>query len=160
MDRAFLNQMISMRTRAQAFVLLTSRDDLDVQEHPGVDGIDLIVSILKDKRPTGRQFGVILHGHVRAYTSLKQAASVLNSAIARREDFDPGPWPICIFSFVMTGREGVYAWLVEPSIGESGPRVRWRDRLECRDLEKASLGEIVRQVDEFYDALIEMPGKA
>jgi hypothetical protein len=153
MTNALKKQLMDMRTRAQANLLLTSRDDLEVQEGPVLHGIDLLVTILKKNRRTGRQFGVILHAHIQKYKSLKQAGAVIGSMISRRDEFDPGPWPICIFSFVMTGREGVYAWLFEPMIGEHGARVRRRIKLECRDLDEDSLEEIVRRVDAFYDAL-------
>jgi hypothetical protein len=153
MSNALKKQLMDMRTRAQANLLLTSRDDLEVQEDSDHHGIDLLVTILKKNRRTGRQFGVILHAHIQKYKSLKQAETVIGAMISRRQEFDPGPWPICIFSFVMTGQEGVYAWLFEPMICDHGPRVRRRVKLECRDLVEDSIAEIVRRVDSFYDAL-------
>jgi hypothetical protein len=151
-----LEELILVRTRAQTVVFLTSREDLKITEDPNIAGIDLIVSIMKKKKPTFRQFGLILHGHLRGFTSMEEASTVLDSLKERETDIEPALTPICIFSFPMTGRKGVYAWWFEPVIGEQGPRLQRHDILECRKLDKGALAGIVEQVDDFYNAVVSL----
>jgi nitrate reductase NapE component len=153
MKKSQIDDLVELRTHASAVVLLTGRDDLEVMECSRASGIDLLVSIRKDNHPTLRQFGLILFGHIKSFQSLKDVNRAVKSMLAKRARISSDVMPICVFSFAMTGSSGFFAWMFEPIIGGQGPKLRRNDELKPLKLDKEALADIVRTVDEYYDAL-------
>jgi hypothetical protein len=116
--------LLERRTHAMAIVLLTSRDDLTVMDVGDGAGIDLLVSIRKNKVQGFEQFGVILKGTIEEAKTDRVASPLLNSMLSRRRRFEPISMPICVFLFSMVGDRGYYAWLYEPTTNDGLPKLR------------------------------------
>ena len=149
-----IDDLVELRTRAAAIVLLTSRDDLKVMDDPREAGLDLIVSLVKEGQTTFRRFGVVMYGYIKNFSSSEEAGESMKSILRKRAKIEPGLMPICVFSFAMTGRSGYYAWKFEPVIGADGPRLRQIEELKCQELDEAALADIVKKVDDYYDSLM------
>src|SRR5262249_14492359 len=113
----------------------------------------LLVSIMKSGRLTFRQFGVIVKGSIDEVKSPKSASRLLNAMMSGAARIDAPSTPICVFLFAMTGNRGFYAWRYEPSTSGGLPKLRGHGPYECKELDEQALGEIVRRVDDYYDAV-------
>jgi hypothetical protein len=149
MDRTFL----ARRIHAMALVLLTSRNDLSVIEVGDTIGIDLLVSIRKEKIRAIEQFGVILQGTVQEANAPYAASQQLNALMPKNPRFEPISIPICVFFFSMVGDPGYYAWLYEPATTNGIAKLRRHSNLECKSLDEEALEEIVDRVDRYFGAL-------
>jgi hypothetical protein len=136
-----------------AWVLLTDRDDLTVMDVGDDAGIDLLVSIRKDRVRAIEQFGVILQGTVEKANTPLAACQILNAMMPKGRRFESITLPICIFFFSMVGDRGYYAWLYEPATGDGLPKLQRHAKLECKRLNTEALEDIIRSVDRYYDAL-------
>jgi hypothetical protein len=152
MDRIEQASFIERRARALATVLLTGRDDLMVMDVPPGSGVDLLVSVLKQKRVPSHQFGIILKGTTTVLRSPRDASRVLNAMMGGAEAVGTSI-PLCIFLFNMTGNDGFDAWQVEPALVGGMPKLRHRSPLVCEPLDEEALREIVDRVDAYYEAL-------
>jgi hypothetical protein len=144
---------LARRVHAMALVLLTSRDDLTVTEVGDNTGVDLLVSIRKEKLRAIEQFGVILRGTVQEANTPQVASQLLSALIPKNLRLEPLAIPICVFFFSMVGDPGYYAWLYEPATTNGIARLRRHSKLECKRLVEESLEEIVDRVDCYSDAL-------
>jgi hypothetical protein len=136
-----------------AWVLLTDRDDLTLMDVGEDTGIDLLVSIRKDKGRAIEQFGVILQGAVEKANTPLTASQVLNAMMPKGRRFESISMPILILFFSMVGDRGYHAWLYEPATMKGLPKLRRHARLECKRLDPEGLEDIIRSVDHYYDAL-------
>jgi hypothetical protein len=144
---------VQRRAEALATVLLTSRDDLDVAGSADAPDVQLVATIIRDNRRTGRQLGITVRGTVDPVDSLTSAERVLK-AVAPRDWDDVGIYiPLCVFLFSMVQDRGYYAWTYEPSTIKGQAKLLKRVRLECKKLDLAALDEIVARVNMFYDTL-------
>jgi hypothetical protein len=144
---------LARRVHAMAWVLLTSRDDLTVMDIGDNSGIDLLVSIRKEKFRAIEQFGVILQGTIREANTPSMASHQLNALMPKNPRFEPISIPICVFFFSMVGDPGYYAWLYEPTTTNGIAKLRRHSNLECKRLDEETLAEIVDRVDGYTGAL-------
>lgn len=144
--------LIAERVEALAMLHLTRRKDLIVRKETQDVGLDLIVSILNGGEGGLRQFGIQLKG---AWASIdkSQADKILTPAVRRTTRYAPFPFPVCLFFFTMEKTEGWVSWVIEPVLEKGEATLATRDTADCRPLDKASLEEIVKRVDEWYDFL-------
>lgn len=152
MTRTEKTSFMMRRARAVATVLLTGRDDLMMTDMPAGAGVDLLVSILKEKTVPSHQFGIILKGTVTVLRSARAASRALNSMMDGAEAVATSI-PLCIFFFNMTGNDGFYAWQVEPALVGDLPKLRHPSPLACEPLDDRALQAIIDRVDAYYDAL-------
>ena len=144
---------IGERAEALALVYLTRRPDLLVKHEDADYGVDYLVEITKNNRPTRRMFGVQVKARI---------APITESAVGDREPFhfvsekwmEELPFPLCLFVFTMENDEGFYRWAVEPVITDTGPKLRLNAGKELSRLDSAALDRIVAQVDQWYDVLL------
>jgi hypothetical protein len=145
--------LLKRRTHAMAWVFLTDRDDLTVMDVGDDAGIDLLVSIRKDKVRALEQFGIILQGTVEKANTPLAACQILNAMMPKGRRFASISMPICTFFFSMVGDRGYYAWLYEPTTNDGAPKLRRHAKLECKRLDREALEDIIKSVDRYYDAL-------
>ena len=146
--------VVEERLPSLTLVQLLRRSDLKVSVDRQDRGLSYIVDIMKRKKPTSKQFGVIAHGCV-ADVSLEVANEKVGRIVqvihAQRRFFIP----VCLFYFSMRRDVGYYTWLAEPLVGEEmGPRLRLLRQAECKLLNRQAVDSIVTNVEQYYDALL------
>jgi hypothetical protein len=137
-------EFIQERARLLAFVVLTRRDDVAMDQVGPRLAFDYLVSLSSDGTPTGRVFGVKVEGHDGG-----RAALPLPQEPVGAED---APFPVCVFLFMMEDDRGYYRWLKEPTIARGRSQLRKPTDARWADLDTAALGEIVDRVNQWYDA--------
>jgi hypothetical protein len=140
---------IAERARALAMIHLTRRDDMVVMKAAQGIGLDLLISITREKGEASvRQFGVLLRGAKSAVTE-GHLERVLRPTM---QQIGPFPYPACLFYFTMDDDQGYYTWVAEPAVTPEGPRLQMHEAPHCRKLDRAALDEIVGKVERWYDA--------
>jgi len=146
--------LLERRTHAMARALLRTREDLVVADVAVEDtGIDLLVSICKNKGRAIEQYGVILEGTIEKASTSAEASQLLNTRMANNQGFEPITLPICVFFFSMVGDRGYYAWLYEPTSTDGAAKLRRHPALECKRLDERALNSIVDPVHRYFSAL-------
>ena len=145
---------VEQRALALALMYLTRRNDLIVrQEHPPDHGIDLIVELVDNDRPTRRVFGVQLKART-SITADEIATEAFVSKLHSQQWLEELPFPVCLFIFSVRDSVGFYKWLTQPVITSDGaPKLRLNVTGEFAKLDTAGLGTIVTEVNQWYDAL-------
>lgn len=146
-------RLIGERTRALALVLLTGREDLTAREVGAEDvGLDFLVSLHGEGKSGARQFGVVLRGSLAPLTP-DQAKKVLRGPLGQLQRHGPFPFPVCLFLFTMREPQSWWAWAVEPVVDrDAHPRLVQKTEAACEPLDTRSLGQIVQQVHDWFDA--------
>jgi uncharacterized protein DUF4365 len=144
---------LRQRAEALALVYLTRRSDLLIHQQGTDYGIDFIVEIVKENHVTRKTFGLQIKARTTALTN-----NMIKQLKIRDLHFEQGreelPFPLCLFFFTMENDEAFYKWLSEPVITEDGrPKLRQNTSGDLNKLDTAALDTIVRQVDQWYDAL-------
>jgi hypothetical protein len=143
---------VAERARALALVHLTRRDDLVVKKAEEGVGLEFMVYIHKQSGESSvRPFGVFLRV-TKSPVIEAQLAKVLQPTMQSFRRVGPFPYPVCLFHFSMDDDQGYYTWVAEPVIAEGQPRLLLHESARCRKLDEAALGEIVAEVDRWYDA--------
>jgi Domain of unknown function (DUF4365) len=138
------------RSEALAGLLLTSRDDVDVQsERKKEDGVDFLLSVKEgDSLPT-RLFVVQVKGTLSAdqnewMKGVKELFQPKSSNIFV---------PVCVFLVNVRNNQFRYAWVAEPFVEEQQAILRFPPPAQFRDLDEPAVDEIVNRVKEWYDVL-------
>lgn len=153
---------LGKRAEQLAFVYLSRRSDLIVTEQSqSVDnGIDYLVTLLKDGEYTGRMFGVEVKArksksHIRPVAPDDREAHINIKEVHIPRDI---PFPVCLFVFVMETDEGYFKWLKKPICGEqSHPQLVLDKGTVFRKLENEVLDDIIADVNNWYDSLLKIP---
>ncbi len=141
------------RARALAMMLLTHRNDLQIEEVKDDIGLDFIVRIHTPGKQGLRELGIELRAVWGAVTK-NHADQVLRPAIQQVHRYGPFPLPVCLFFFTMENDQAWYTWVAEPIEAEDGkPRLRSSDLPDCQPLDKKTLKAIIERVDLWYDAI-------
>ena len=142
-----------MRARALTNVLLSSRDDLLVQDLSvgGVDfGIDYLVTIESKNRGL-RQFAVQLKATYSPVTA-DNANKLLKPALKGRARYGPFPYPTVLFFYTMMEPQSWYTWVFEPVTREGGKMIlEMQEEADCRPLNENTFDEIISCVNNWYD---------
>lgn len=143
----------TQRAESLAVMHLTRRDDLIVSRQREDYGLDLLVTISKDGRQSGRIFGVEVKASYSLPASAKQGSRF---RIHYRSGFAQAlyelPFPVCVFHFTMEDDKGYYKWILEPE-DEPGayPILKHiTDTLFTR-LTDGEISKIVNKVNHWYD---------
>jgi hypothetical protein len=135
----FKEWFVAERARSLAAVFLTRRDDLDLEDSKEQTGLDYLVHIVHDHRPTGKSFGILLRGAMSPVTA-RHANKVLRPTVASFGRLSPFHYPVCLFFFTMRDDQGYYSWLLEPVITDQGsPQLTSRTEPDCRKLDDDAL---------------------
>lgn len=145
-----LQDFINERAEHLAVVYLTRRQDLVIERMTADYGLDMLVTILRDKLPTGRVFGVQVKGQDKAFKDDIQEVSL---SFTRKETsyFQELPFPVCLFLFTMEDDKGYYRWIKYP-VGESNQVLRSIEQDRWHPLDEQEIGQIVDDVKAWYDA--------
>jgi hypothetical protein len=145
--------LIEKRARALAMMLLTRRDNLQIEEMKEDIGLDYIVRFHSEGKEGLREFGIVVRGSW-ATAGKEQADKELRPALRQLKRYGPFLRPICLFFFTMENDGAWYAWVAEPIESEDGePRLRSPAEPDCQSLDKRALQEILERVDEWHDAI-------
>jgi hypothetical protein len=142
---------ISERTRALGLMHLTRRQDLRiVRGRRNVS--DYLVTVTREEdEPSPRWFEVFLRGS-KCATTEGQLNTRLRPAMASLLGLGQFPYPVCLWHFTMDGDQGYFTWVFEPSVVDGTPRLIEHAEAHCRKLDRATLDELVAQVNCWYDA--------
>lgn len=146
-----LQDFIDERAEHLAVVYLTRRQDLVIERMTMTAdyGLDILVTILRDKLPTGRVFGVQVKGQDKAFKDIQK----LSLSLTQKETnyFQDLPFPVCLFLFTMENDKGYYKWIKYP-VDESNQLLRSREQDRWHSLDEHEIGQIVDDVNSWYDA--------
>jgi hypothetical protein len=151
MAKGFKEWFVADRARALATVYLTRRDDLAITDTKEQTGIDFLVSLRRNGKPSGRAFGVYLRGAMSP-VSVDHANRVLKPSVDAFQRLGEFPYPVCLFFFTMVNDKGYFAWLVEPIIADGKPRLVQKRAPECAEMNEHTVDRIVEFVSAWYDA--------
>jgi hypothetical protein len=143
--------------RAYAFakLVLTKRQDVIVRAQAGGDmAVDLLVEVLKKGKSTLRFFGV----QIVAFLDLPDGQTADRRVLSRIPgDHLEAEFPICAVAIGVRKPEGVYRWVVEPTV-EDGRALLHRDAAaDWRTLDETGTARLIAQVNAYYDALNGVP---
>ena len=141
---------IGQRTEYLALMHLTRHPGLIVDRHPfSGSGLDFLVTIAKNGKITGRQFGV-------AIKPIKRSGKPrLDRKVIEREEtiFKDTTFPICMFAFTPEDDDrSFYRWIKEPRVSQDGAILKMPQSTSLKPLDYDSLETIVESVDSWYDA--------
>lgn len=139
---------IAERSLAFASLLLTRGDRVAVRASPGHDQrIDLLAELLNGGKPTLRFFGAQLIG----YLDLPPIESA-DEHVHSHPHSMPG-LPVCAFVIGVRNLDGLYRWVVEPTVADGRGVLRHQAQPDWRPLDDAGVDRIVTEVSGYYDAL-------
>lgn len=144
-----LQDFIDERAEHLAVVYLTRRQDLVIERMTADYGFDILVTILRDKLPTGRVFGVQVKGRDKAFKDIQELS--LSFTGKGTNYFPELPFPVCVFLFTMEDDRGYYRWIRYP-VGESNQVLRSIEQDRWHPLDEHEIGQIVDDVNAWYDA--------
>jgi hypothetical protein len=106
--------------------------------------------VLKDGVSAGRFFGVQVSGRVDL-PDVREIAGELSPQ--HRNETAAFTIPVCAFLFDVRKNQGFYQWVVEPTLGDGGPKLNGSDAGQWHKLDERTLRTLVERVAAWYDAL-------
>ncbi|WP_435009974.1 hypothetical protein P12x_001193 [Tundrisphaera lichenicola] len=152
------NTFVEQRARVLAMVQFTTRADLQVDAISEDSGFDLLVRITSEGkvRQSVKAFGVVLKGTNRPLRGAEDADRLLQSGSSKKSDvvLTSYSFPVLMLLFSMQNDNGYFAWRAEPIVTPSRePRLQVHESYSFSTFDRAALGIIVDQVDEWYKTL-------
>lgn len=150
-----INEVALLEQRAErlAIIHLSRRDDLNVTQSQEEYGIDLLVSLTKAGKTTGRLFGVM----VKATRSLpvKGAGSEgeqIKLQISASKVLEDLPFPLALFVFNMEDDKGYFRWLLSPVLTFANvSRLSVNHDSTFTQISTTTIDQIVAQVNQWYE---------
>lgn len=155
------SSFIEHRTRALATVALTRSQQvqlLEFQNSPDQDGIDYFLQVFPEGQkhvPILRGIGVAIKGTAKPLDTREQATSFVQKEWWGA-GLTPPPkfsFPVILLVFSMKNDKGYYAWFVKPDVEHGRIGLVQHDRVECHELNKDSLDELVSDANKWYAIL-------
>ncbi len=144
-----LQDFIDERAEHLAVVYLTRRQDLVIERMKADYGLDILITILQDKLPTGRVFGVQVKGRDKAFKDIQELS--LSFTGKETNYFQDIPFPVCIFLFNMEDDKGYYRWIRYP-LAESNQLLHSIEQDKWHSLDEYEIEQIVDDVNAWYNA--------
>jgi hypothetical protein len=138
--------------RARATVILTRRGDLTITETKRNTGLEFHVRIEREDKPMRLVFGVLLRG-VMSPTTPESANKVLGPTMGQFRGMRKFTYPVCLFFFTMREEQDFFAWLAEPIVNGTTPKLVHHDKANCVPLTNDLLDQTVEQIVAWYDAV-------
>lgn len=148
---------LAERAEHLAIVALTRLPNVSVSRQEQDDGIDLLVTI-SPATSGGRLFGVEVKG-------VKELRDAVDREYCVRKDYykqlqrlaGDASIPVGLLIFEMLDDKGFFGWFLEPFVpaNEGTPEVRLAEDLRVEELTTSKLEEIIRCVNDWYDAQAE-----
>jgi hypothetical protein len=138
------------RSEALAGLLLTARDDVQVQkERKRDDGVDFLVGINTGEELATRLFVVQVKGTMASnpndwMQNVKQLFRGGDSLVSL---------PACVFVVNVRDNRSQYAWLAEPVVEARGAKLVFHEDGQFQALDSSAVTDIVERVKAWYDAL-------
>jgi hypothetical protein len=143
-----LKAFIHERAERLALVYLTRSEEIAVEQMQSDYGLDMLVTILRDKLPTGRIFGVQVKGRDGTFQDIEPVAS--RTLPQREKDyFQDLPFPVCVLLFTMEDDKGYYTWLKYSS--NSNKSLPFLEQNQWRCLDSYPVKHIIEEVNAWYD---------
>lgn len=144
-----LAYFIDERAEYLAMAYLSRSQDLVIERVKSPGEVDFLITILRNKLPTGRLFGIKLQGQEKAFKTIPQEIAV---TLPRREknylvDF---PFPVCVMLFTIEDEKGYCKWLKSPR--EFGNTQTSLENNPWCFLDQHQMSRILEEVNSFYDA--------
>jgi Domain of unknown function (DUF4365) len=148
MQQEQLDDFIHERATHLAIVHLTRNPDLMIERMSTASVIDMMISIRRDQRPTGRIFGIQIKGQDKAFKNIQpEAPSPLTQA--EKSYFQDLPFPVCTFYFSMADDRGYYKWLQSPQ--ESSQSIQLLELHQWHSLDEHAIDQVVADVNAWYN---------
>src|SRR5262249_6590968 len=146
---------IGERAEQLAFVYLSRRNDLIIKREEQHDfGIDLIVSITRDGKYTGRILGVIVKGKKSIQDVTKGPINAEQVRLNTGKTVIPKdlPFPLCMFVFFMKDDAGYYRWVKEPVRNEEGKaELILNQENVFEKLTDKAIDQIIEKTNDYYE---------
>lgn len=143
-DRFFETRAVQL-----AIVHLTRRPDVRVTQEPHEDGVDLLVSLLKNGKNVGRLLAV----EVKAATSETMIPGAYGKDWRPDAILNSYYFPLCLFVFSMDHDRGYWRWVRKPELHAPGRRhlVSVEDG-PLEPLTDAAMNRMLDAVRDWYDS--------
>lgn len=112
--------------------------------------IDFLAEVRQGRKPTMRFFGVQLLGWLSLPSTPSPDQELMERLPGERFDVT---LPLCLFLIDVRKPEGSYRWVVEPVIQDGRPVLIRSKESEWQALDEPGVERLIRQVNEWYDAL-------
>lgn len=143
---------VDERAIAFASLLLTKHAEVALRSQVAgqEEGLDLLVEILRDGKPTLRFFGV----QIAASLDMPNPSKV-DERICFDVDklYRTGGLPLAIFAIGVRQPEGIYRWLVEPIVEEDDVALQPQLTGPWQSLDDAGVERLIDRVNAWYEAL-------
>ena len=157
MSLSSMESFLQERAEWLAKLWITRRTDLQVTSIASSESTDLLVTILRDGRPIGGRFEVLVKTEV-VTERLEYQLQGKNLKILPESDIlnrlNQAAWPVLLFYFKMRqDDQAFYRWLVEPVIDDnSHPRTQCRVHRdgELSVLTDTELEKLVSRINRWY----------
>jgi hypothetical protein len=138
------------RSEALAGLLLTSRDDVRVQNERKLDdGVDFLVAINTGEQLSTRLFVVQVKGTTSSNPNdWMQNVKPLFNGNGRLVYL-----PACVFVVNVRDNRSQYAWVAEPVVEARGAKLVFHENGRFQGLDTSAVTDIVERVKAWYDAL-------
>ncbi|MBW4620608.1 MAG: DUF4365 domain-containing protein [Cyanosarcina radialis HA8281-LM2] len=143
-----LESFIAERAEHLAMVYLTRSQDLVVERMKADYGLDMLVTILCEKFPTGRVFGIQAQGRDKAFKNIQQEA-LLALSVKENSYFQDLPFPVGLLFFTMEDDKGYFKWLKYPS--GSNKNHHSLEHNQWRSLDEYQVDRILEEVNAWYE---------
>ncbi len=142
-----LQYFIGERAEHLALIYLTRSQDVIVDRMKADYGLNMLITILQDKLPTGRIFGIKIKGRDKAFKDIQE----ISLSLSQQESnyLQDLPFPVCILFFTMDDDKGYYKWIKYPS--QSNKSLRYIEQDRWRFLDEYGIRQIVEEVNVWYD---------
>ncbi len=140
-----LDYFIDKRAEDLAVMHMTRHPELRIERCPDGMGLDILVTIVRDRHSTGRLFGLKVRGQDRSIATLKELT--IASPIPDLENLNDFPFPICELLFTMEDDRGYLRWLKSPT----RQNLRLLSDQSWTVLDQTQLDEMVISVSHWYD---------
>jgi hypothetical protein len=144
---------IGQRAEALAIMYLTNRDDLIVSRQQEENGLDFLVTLLKDGNYTGRLFGVQVKATVST-PKLVQNDDIIEIKLdlQQLQSLAELPFPVCLFFFTLENDQGCCKWILEPVIeDQKNPKLCFNKSNNFKKLTDEEIDNLVSAVNNWYD---------
>ncbi len=142
-----LRHFITERAEQLAIVHLTRNHDLAVERMKADSGLDMLVTILRDRLPTGRVFGIQVKAEDSTFNDLHTPEPTLSSQEARY--LQELPFPVYVLLFTMDDDKGYCRSL--NYLSAATPSLRGTVQDQWRSLEEYPIAQIVADANAWYD---------
>lgn len=150
------HSFIEMRTQALATVALTRSEGVRLVQFPNNEALDYFLQVFpkgEHEASIFRGVGVVIKGTAQPLNTSESAAVYLRktwNGIRIKRSFS---FPVIIAAFSMKNDTSYFGWAMKPEIMRGVPKLLRVQRIECRELDKGALDDLIETVNSWYEVL-------